>query len=1352
MKKTVLSCILFICLTLFGFANKKNQNVAPECLRNSPTTSTVYVGIDLPATFTIDVSDSDGNLYQARWYINWSYKESASVSGYQDSDSYTRTFTSLGTYEVRGRVKDTNGTYCATDVLWTVIVIEHKPESERLNPLEANVQAYTDIPIEFKMSVSDAAGDLVGTDWYVNGENFDGVVSGFEDTDEITYTFTTTGTYTVTGLVYGTNWDYCDETHRAIWTVTVSNHKPESAILEPVEASVQAYTNIPIEFKMSVSDAAGDLVGTDWYVNGENFDGVVSGFEDTDEITYTFTTTGTYTVTGLVYGTNWDYCDETHRAVWNVTVVDDVITSTKNNPDAEEVYVINGSDQSFTASGFDANGDLFECKWYLDDVEVFVYSNLTGTDADAEFNQTFSDIGSYNLKAQFYDSQGDCSDINDGAEWIVNVTPGNSLYVRPCQESILGEESRENALIHYAKNNEIELLIFYDIEDILSDDLLTANLDNFIAKANSNGIKVGGAMHSIEEVRLVGVYNNNHTNEIYSLATEIEFYNHKLGNQNENVTVEEAFGKDLIEGDQYYDYAFMPVLKKIHQLKQNGIICRTESYISTYRILEEIPKITNEHILEMKAYLDCVHLSRYTSTPEDIYPYKLKTGFEKFLSNGFSGQFSVTFSSEIESFGADNNFLGHWFYSEPAGEGKDVFDVYEVFLNEFFADDPDLFEQCGELTFNWYKYRYLHFIFGSHKPESSISLPAEPEIIVDIGTEVEFIMDVIDIDGDLRYTDWYVSGDGNPDEGDVTGDSDTDNLLYTFNEIGIFTVTGVVYSSALIGVEDSGPDALWHACDNDHKAIWTVTVNRIVPPTVRGMYVNEFARILNNEDEWPKLLKFAEDNSITSLTLYQLNSVLPNPDRKAKLVRFIKLAREDYKIQSIGATIKKKNALNQLEDIVTFMEDYPDKYFFDAITTEFEYWNPDTDNPDPSKRETRAGLFEDFKTLLDKMNEEADEKDLIVEAYLSEIWEDETDEIVTRIDRGFVSSYKEDPNDMYSRIKVKTGYLSNSVQNLGLANIEVWPLFSSEFDFYGGEEGWKSFLGPWFRGDNENRDRNLNNAEDYFWKYYMIDNSDNFDYVDITGIQWFDYTHMYAALKDSLPAIQRVTPIGDRGEYNKFTIAKGTEQTFEVDVYDKDSNLNLVKWYLDDEPISDENVAASYTANCLLTHTFDTPGEFIITVKAFDEDGNCSPNVFDGWEIVNFVKEPDKIDMGYIGGHQIHWVITVVEGQIIDNKDITDELSGSAINSLSNPETNIWFKNPFIDNIDINYTLTEPAYVKLYVVNQYGKLEDILIDGNRSKEQKIINWTPKERSSGIYYIILNVNGKTVSSKKALYMR
>lgn len=117
-------------------------------------------------------------------------------------------------------------------------------------------------------------------------------------------------------MAYDSQWVYSDGIS---WEIHVEggNTAPTTARVDPAsEITIEA--NRSVQFQAALNDSDGNLAGAEWYVEGSYADSTpLSGTTDTANLTRTFPSTGTYTVTALGYDSEWNYSD---GVSWDVRV------------------------------------------------------------------------------------------------------------------------------------------------------------------------------------------------------------------------------------------------------------------------------------------------------------------------------------------------------------------------------------------------------------------------------------------------------------------------------------------------------------------------------------------------------------------------------------------------------------------------------------------------------------------------------------------------------------------------------------------------------------------------------------------------------------------------------------------------------------------------------------------------------------------------------------------------------------------------------------------------------------------------------------------------------------------------
>ena len=168
---------------------------------------------------------------------------------------------------------------------------------------------------------------------------------------------------------------------------------------------------------------------------------------------------------------------------------------------------------------------------------------------------------------------------------------------------------------------------------------------------------------------------------------------------------------------------------------------------------------------------------------------------------------------------------------------------------------------------------------------------------------------------------------------------------------------------------------------------------------------------------------------------------------------------------------------------------------FDVLNLEYEYWNHDPRD------------FSNYITLLQGMNNLAEENGLLSEAYLGYpcpgATPSEAIQIAAALDRLLIHYYVTDPKDAYyycyDQICGGTYCLNNRLSWFSDRTnpLDVWPIFSGE----------RKFMGPWLRKHS------MNDAEDIFVTDYLLDNLGDTSWkagINLSGFQYYSYKHLTA--------------------------------------------------------------------------------------------------------------------------------------------------------------------------------------------------------------------------------------------------
>ena len=261
------------------------------------------------------------------------------------------------------------------------------------------------------LRATDADSNISEWEWFVNDVSQGGQSLSLtgDITREFSYTFSTAGTYTV--KVEFT--DAEDDSDSVSWTVT-ANRSPSVSRVSPASSEVDLEPGDSQTFSARATDADNNISQWEWFVDDVSQGG--QSLSPTGDITrqfsYTFATADTYTVKVEFTDTEGD----SDSVSWTVTANRSPSVS-RVSPSSSSINVSVGSSQTFSAKATDADSNISEWEWFVDDVSQGGQSlSLTG-DITREFSYTFSTAGTYTVKVEFTDAEDD----SDSVSWTVEA-------------------------------------------------------------------------------------------------------------------------------------------------------------------------------------------------------------------------------------------------------------------------------------------------------------------------------------------------------------------------------------------------------------------------------------------------------------------------------------------------------------------------------------------------------------------------------------------------------------------------------------------------------------------------------------------------------------------------------------------------------------------------------------------------------------------------------------------------------------------------------------------------------------------------------------------------------------------
>ena len=760
----------------------------PEIERNYPSTYlTIQEGESV--NFSADLYDQDGDLNFTEWYEFGTFLEHNDVSGYNDTDNFSRSFNEHGVFDISCYVYDEQENQSFT--WWRITVMEPVPPDIDRNFPSKNTTVQIDEDVDFSVDVSDDNADLNFTEWYDgNTPLVNHNVSGSEDTDSYSMSFDDSGSYVISCYVY----DDLLQDDDLYWNITIApSVAPEIEKDYPSSSSITVSTGSSIEFSVEVFDDNGDLDFTEWY-NGNTFleNNNVSGSHDTDDHSISFNTPGNYNISCYVYD------DQNNHSFtqWSVTVPEPVAPEIERNYPDSLTTVYLGDTVEFSVDISDADGDLNFTEWYSGNT-LLDNHNVSGSQYTDTYSITFDQLGEFGISCYIYD------DLNQEAFtwWTVTVImpPGPSI-----------EKDFPSANVSAQIDDAIDFSV--NLSDP-SGDL------NFTEWYEDNTF--------LENHPVSGYEDTDSYTHTFSEQGEYELscyvYDELLQEASTIWTVDVAEPVSPVVQRAFPDsIAYVQKGEQfqlaIEAVDDNGDLSFSEWYIwntfienhqiSGYEVADTLSYTLNEYICtSFSAYVydnqgndDWVQWYLIVLPSVDPEIERIAPDSVLSLTPGTQVDFSIAL---IDSNG-DLNFT-EWYEDSTFLENHSVssyedtdsftrtFNDYGEFLVSAYVYDNELNE-----NFTWWQVT----VEDPQPPEVEIIAPDTAYCTV--GDFVEFVAEATDINGDLALIEWY-AGNTFADSSAIEGYSILDTLQLQFNEVGTVTILTSVFDILGNHAEDSYP-------------------------------------------------------------------------------------------------------------------------------------------------------------------------------------------------------------------------------------------------------------------------------------------------------------------------------------------------------------------------------------------------------------------------------------------------------------------------------------------------------------------------------------------------------------------
>ena len=290
----------------------------PSITRNYPSSYSSSLSIGTSVNFSIEVTDSGGNLTAVDWYVNGVFKKRNLISGYYAATTWANTFNSTGTYNVGAVAVDSSNN--TRELSWSISITNSSPNVTRDIPSGSSASVIEGGAITFSMKVTDSDNNLSGIEWFVGSSSVKySSTSGGSRSSSYTYSAGSPGSKTIYAYAY----DNAGASDFVYWNLNIyANTAPSATRNSYTNGAVTLEQGQPLTLSAKGTDPEGNLNYIEWYVTSPNGNTTFerksneNGSSGTDSFTQTYDQTGSYTVYAYVYD---DFLKQDF-VYWNITV------------------------------------------------------------------------------------------------------------------------------------------------------------------------------------------------------------------------------------------------------------------------------------------------------------------------------------------------------------------------------------------------------------------------------------------------------------------------------------------------------------------------------------------------------------------------------------------------------------------------------------------------------------------------------------------------------------------------------------------------------------------------------------------------------------------------------------------------------------------------------------------------------------------------------------------------------------------------------------------------------------------------------------------------------------------------
>lgn len=296
---------------------------------------------------------------------------------------------------------------------------------------------------------------------------------------------------------------------------------------------------------------------------------------------------------------------------------------------------------------------------------------------------------------------------------------------------------------------------------------------------------------------------------------------------------------------------------------------------------------------------------------------------------------------------------------------------------------------------------------------------------------------------------------------------------------------------------------------------------------INAMYVKldgtaQIAGVLGDTAAENAMLKFARDNGINYLIMYDLQGLVASSTRATQLASLISRAKTQYGVQQVGAALAESHFA---DNIVAYNNNHAANERIDVLNVEREFWQSATN---------RAAEFEETINVLNYFKNIGTTNNLITEIYIGWITATEGTRLGDAVDRILVHYYRQHDTDFVNYGVERLQYLATASRK-----VKIIPIFSNEGPTTTADAE-AYFMGNWLA-------TNPNDKAFKSWiaGYNALTGSWK-NNLEVIGSNWFLYNH-FPAIYASKPNHITTNPANQSacaGQSRTFTVASSATNKF----------------------------------------------------------------------------------------------------------------------------------------------------------------------------------------------------------------